>query len=381
MAVTITRREFGIATAAAAVSASAAIPSPAAAQGITSVAIAGLAHPHLPTFVAAIDKRAGLKIAAVWDEDPALSQKWAMQTGARAAKSPEEIWKDQQISAAVICSPTAKHADLAIAAASAGKHLYVEKPLGVGSKDADAMADAIEKAGVIFQSGYVFRSEAVHLFLRQQIKAGAFGTITRARCCNANAGILSGQFDSGQPCAWMMDEKASGGGAFADGGTHALDLLMWLLGDVTSVSAILGAATHQFKADEFGEAVVQFKSGAIGSVAAGWVDVANPVTLQISGTQGSAAVVRHQLFFKSTTVAGADGAKPWTDLPAALAQPIDLFLDALEGKKNVPLCTAREAADRCAVMEAIYHAAANGERIKVAEELIHQGDTETRRRK
>jgi len=364
MTAKLTRREFGYAAASAALAASAAARMSVAAAPKISLAIAGLAHPHLPTFVAAIGKRANMKIAAVWDEDNALAQKWATQTGARAAREPGEIWKDQQIEVAVICSPTAKHADLVISAANARKNLYVEKPLGVGAKDSSAMADAIEKAGIIFQTGYVFRSEGVHLFLRQQIKAGAFGTITRARCCNANAGILSGQFDPGQPFAWMMDEKA-GGGAFADGGTHALDLLMWLLGDVTSVSAMLGGATHKFKADEFGEALVQFKSGAIGSVAAGWVDVANPVTLQIAGTEGNAAIVRHQLFFKSSKVPGADGTKPWPDLPAALAQPIDLFLDALEGKKNAPLCTAREAASRCAVMEAIYRSAAKGERIAV----------------
>jgi predicted dehydrogenase len=361
----LTRREFSFAAASAALAASSAAPSSAAAAPAISIALVGLAHPHLPTFIAAIGKRANVKIAAVWDEDPALAQKWATQTGGRAARDPSEIWKDQQVSAAVICSPTARHADLVIPAANARKNLYVEKPLGVGAKDSSAMADAIEKAGVIFQSGYVFRSEGVHLFLRQQIKAGAFGTITRARCCNANGGILSGQFDPGQPFAWMMDEKASGGGAFADGGTHALDLLMWLLGDVTSVCAMLGVASHKFKADEFGESLVQFKGGAIGSVAAGWVDVANPVTLQIAGTEGNAVIVRHQLYFKSAKVPGADGTKPWPDLPAAIPQPIDLFLDALQGKKDVPLCTAREAASRCAVMEAIYRSAARGERIAI----------------
>ena len=361
----LTRREFSFAAASAALAASSGLQSSAAAVPAISIALVGLAHPHLPTFVAAIGKRAGMKIASVWDEDAALAQKWATQTSARSVREPAEIWKDPEISAAVICSPTAKHADLGIPAAQAHKHLYIEKPLGVDANDASAMADAIEKAGVLFQTGYVFRSEGVHLFLRQQIKAGAFGTITRARCCNANAGILSGQFDPGQPFAWMMDEKASGGGAFADGGTHALDLLMWLLGDVASVSAMLGSATHRFKTDEFGEALVQFKSGAIGSVAAGWVDVANPVTLQIAGTDGNAAIVRHQLFFKSSKVPGADGSKPWSDLPAALPQPIELFLDALEGKKDVPLCTAREAASRCAVMEAIYRSAAKGERIAV----------------
>ena len=64
-------------------------------------------------------------------------------------------------------------------------------------------------------------------------------------------------------------------------------------------------------------------------------------------------------------VPGADGTKPWTDLPAALTQPIELFLDALAGNKQVPLCSATEAAERCAVMERIYQAARTGTRVQV----------------
>jgi hypothetical protein len=85
------------------------------------------------------------------------------------------------------------------------------------------------------------------------------------------------------------------------------------------------------------------------------VDLANPVSLLISGTEGHAYVVKGQLYFQSEHVPGADGQEPWTDLPADLPHAFDLYLDALEGK-DVPLVGVREAALRSSVMEAMYEA-------------------------
>jgi predicted dehydrogenase len=101
-----------------------------------------------------------------------------------------------------------------------------------------------------------------------------------------------------------------------------------------------------------------FESGVIGTLAAGWVDVSNPVSLEICGTQGHATVVNNQLFFQSELVPGADGKSPWTDLPPSLPHAFELFLDAVAGQTGVPLVTVEEAAERSRVMEAIYLAAA-----------------------
>ncbi len=98
-------------------------------------------------------------------------------------------------------------------------------------------------------------------------------------------------------------------------------------------------------------------NGATGSLAGGWVDVVNPVTLELSGTRGYACVFNRQLFFKSELVPGADGKEPWTELAEPWPHAFELFLDAVVGKEGVPLVGAREAAYRSAVMEALYRAA------------------------
>jgi predicted dehydrogenase len=95
----------------------------------------------------------------------------------------------------------------------------------------------------------------------------------------------------------------------------------------------------------------------VGSLAAGWVDVAHPVNLIISGTEGHAHIDNDQLYFKSEHVAGADGNAPWTDLPEAWPHAFENYIDALLGRDHPPLVGAREAAERSAVMEALYAAA------------------------
>ena len=238
-----------------------------------------------------------------------------------------------------------------LAAAEAGKHMFVEKPLGWPRPTPIAWPTAIDAAGVLFQTGYFNRGFAIHRFLKEQVDAGAFGQITRYRQSNCHSGSLGRWFDRGW--MWMTDMEQAGVGAFGDLGTHALDIMMWILGDVDRVTATLDVAVDNYDGcDEFGEGLLVFKNGVIGSLAAGWVDVADPVKLVISGTEGHAYVVNGDLFFKSEHVEGADGESPWTDLPEDWPHAFELFLDAVGGEEDVTLVTAQEAAARSAVMGA-----------------------------
>jgi len=213
------------------------------------------------------------------------------------------------------------------------------------------MAEAIEKAGVLFTTGYFMRTSRQHLFLKDQIEKGNFGKITRARGSNCHNGSLGGWFDG--EFRWMADPKISGVGAFGDLGTHMLDILMWMLGPVDTITADIQQVTTRYPGcDETGEALFKFHDGVIGTLAAGWVDVDNPVSLLVSGTEGHASIVNGLLYFKSNKVNGADGKEPWSDMPPRLPQPIVQFLDALDGKPHEHLVKPSEAAARVAVMEA-----------------------------
>jgi len=323
---------------------------------VTQIALVGCAHIHTPGFVKRLKERSGVRTKYVWDHEPARARERADALAARAVVEVSEIWADSEIEGVIICSETNRHEQLVLAGAAANKHMFVEKPLGMGADDAYRMADAIERAGVLFQTGYFMRGDPIHLFLREQIGKGSFGKITRIRHTTCHAGSLRGIFDT--EWRWMADLEQAGCGAFGDLGTHSLDILLWLVGDVTRVTADVDVATGRYgDCDEYGEGLLKFGNGAIGSLAAGWVDAAHPVSLILSGTEGHAYVADGELTFQSEHVAGADGKKPWTRLPEAWPHAFELFLDALVGKEDVPLVGAREAAVRSAVMEALYHGA------------------------
>jgi len=322
---------------------------------MANVALVGCAHIHTPGFVKRLQARSDINVKYVWDHQAERAQRQAEALSTQTVSDLDRVWADPEIAGALVCSETDRHEALVLAGAAAKKHLFVEKPLGLGAEDAYRMADAIEAAGVIFQTRYFHRGFPYHLFLREQIRQGNFGKITRFRYSNCHNGSLRGIFDG--EWRWMADPVQAGGGGFADLGTHALDILLWQLGDVTHVTADIDVATGRYgDCDEYGEGLLKFENGAIGSLAAGWVDVAHPVDLILSGTEGHAYVANGELYFQSQHVAGADGKAPWTDLPQAWPDAFELFLDALVGK-DVPLVGAREAAVRSAVMEALYEGA------------------------
>lgn len=367
---TIDRRAF-LKTATTATALLAATPASvlAADDRKVTLAFAGCAHIHTPGFVNLLKGRPDVAVKYTWDPNSKRSEHWAKQLNCAVARSQEEIWSDPAINGVVICSETAVHPELVAAAAGARKHLFVEKPLGITARESLAMARTIEGAGLLFTTGYFMRTDPKHLFLKEQIAKGTLGRITRASAWNCHSGSLGGWFDSKpndlpNDWRWMADPKQAGVGAFGDLGTHSLDILMWLLGGVDSVSADVRVITGRYgpDCDETGLAQIKFKSGVMGTLAAGWVDIANPVTLEISGTEGHAVIFRDKLYFRAKDISDAE---PITALPSAPRLPLHQFVDAIAGKAGQPLVKPAEAAARVVVMEAMYRSAKAGKWTKV----------------
>lgn len=321
----------------------------------------GVPHIHTPDFVRRLNARDNIQVKGVWDSQPERAQITAEQLNSTTVADYSDIIGDSEIDSVVICAETNAHEPLVMAAAEAGKHLFVEKPLGAKADEAYRMANTIDKAGVIFHSGYFMRGFPVHLFIKQQLEAGTLGQITRIRHSNVHSGALNGWFDHGKGWfedgwMWMTDVEQAGVGAFGDLGAHSLDILIWLMGNVKTVAAQIDNAIGKYDCDEFGEGLMRFSNGVVGTLAAGWVDVFNTMPILIAGTEGQIYANDGKVYFHSQHVEGADGKTPWEDLPDGLPHAFDLFLDAITGQ-DVPLVSAQEAAYRVAVMEAFYQAA------------------------
>jgi predicted dehydrogenase len=324
------------------------------------LALAGGAHIHTPAFIKTIKGRAGISVKWVWDHDLDRAARCAGELGAKVASKADEIWTDDSIRGVIICSETNRHEELVLPAAAARKHLFVEKPLGMGSADAGRMAGAIQDAKVMFHTGYFMRGTPAMRFLRDQISAGHFGKIHRLRGSVCHRGALAGWFDT--DWRWMADPKQAGCGAYGDLGTHSLDLLLWLMNEtpVQSCIATVNVGTGRYgDCDELGEGILKLTDGTIATLSAGWVDLANPLSLLISGTEGHAAILNDQLYFQSNKVPGANGTEPWTRLPEPINAGIDVFFDALEGKPAA-LVPVKEAAYRNVVFEALYESSRGG---------------------
>lgn len=319
------------------------------------VAFVGVAHIHTPEFIGVLNKRADFEVKAVWDHDQQRGERRAKELNAPFESDLRKIWSNRDIKVVVVCSETDRHRELVLAAARAGKHLFVEKPLGFTAKESFEMARAINDKKLLFQTGYFMRSDAKLIFLKEEIASGRFGRVTRIRGSNCHSGALGGWFDG--EWRWMADPKQSGVGGFGDLGTHKLDILLWLMGDVATATADIRNVTNRYEGcDEVGEGLIQFKNGAIGTLAAGWLDIEDPVTLQISGTDAHALIRNGQLFYRNNKH-NRGRLEPVENLPGGLPRPLPQFLDAVAGKKVDTLVTVDEAAYRVSVMEAMYRGA------------------------
>jgi len=331
-----------------------------------TLALVGCAHIHVPGFAKQLAARPDVRVKWAWDADHARVARWGAAVKAKTAASVGEILADPEVQGVVVLSETIRHREIVEAAARAKKHLFVEKPLGVTGAESRAMAGAIEKAGLLFTTGYFMRTDPKILFLREQVAKGSFGRVTRAAAWNCHGGSLGGWFDEkpgnvAESWRWMADPKVAGVGGFGDLGTHSLDILMWLLGPVRSVSAEVRVVTGRYgDCDETGTAMLRMNDGVVATLVAGWVDVENPVTLQIAGTEGHAVVFRDQLLFASKKVPGSSLAEPVKALAAGPKEPLQQWLDAVGGAPAQPLVTPGEAAARVSVMEAAYASARSG---------------------
>jgi predicted dehydrogenase len=177
----------------------------------------------------------GATLAAAADPDPAARASARRLTGVELHERAEDLLRRADIDAVVICAPTQLHADLAVAAADAGKHFYLEKPIATDAAGAQRVVDAVAAAGVIGAIGFNRRLHPLYQQARDLLAAGRIGRVRgvqTALCEPLSAETMP---------EWRR-QRASGGGVLLDLASHHLDLLRWFLRDeVETVAASLGS--------------------------------------------------------------------------------------------------------------------------------------------
>ncbi|WP_320197445.1 Gfo/Idh/MocA family protein [Agrobacterium sp. rho-13.3] len=209
-----------------------------------------------------------------------------------------------------ICTPNNVHAEIAIAAAEAGKHIICEKPLARTVDEARAMAAAVKKAGVIHMVAFNYRRTPAVALAKKYIEEGRIGRILNFR----GTYLQDWSADPDGPLSWRFQKKIAGSGTVGDIATHVVDLAHYLVGPIETVNAItttynktrplqqggvdkLGASEKASGDVERGEvdvddeviSMLRFENGAIGSLEAtrNAYGRNNFITLEIHGTKGS----------------------------------------------------------------------------------------------
>ena len=220
-----------------------------------------------------------------------------------------DIVNDPEIQVVDICTPNNTHAEIAIAAAKAGKHLLCEKPLALTAEEAGAMYRAAKESGVTTMVAFNYRRTPAVQLAKRYIDEGALGQILDFR----GTYLQDWSADPDSPLSWRFQKKICGSGALGDIGTHVVDILRFLVGDFDQVNArtatyIKERPVQSSAADSLGNAkgesdapraavdvddqccfMVQCKNGAFGTIEAtrnAW-GRNNFITFEIHGTLGS----------------------------------------------------------------------------------------------
>ncbi len=200
----------------------------------------------------------------------------------------EAFLADPELDIVTIATPSGAHLEPALAAAAAGKHIICEKPLEVTPDRVDLMIAACETAGVTLAGIFNRRFHPAMDTFKAAVDAGRFGTLT---LCDAYVKWYRSQayYDSG---AWRGTWALDGGGALMNQSIHLVDQLLYLAGDVVSVSASTACLAHTgIEVEDTAVAILEFKSGARGVIqgsTACWSSTGHPAEIQICGDQGSA---------------------------------------------------------------------------------------------
>ena len=340
-----------------------------AEEPTVAVALVGGAHIHAPGFADQLGAHDRVEVRYVWDPDPDVAHARQRATGGEVVDDLSVIWNDDEVTAVVIVSQTNLHMDLISAAVEAGKHVFHDKPLGLNAEEAEVLARQIRDAGVIYQTGYFQRGLPNHQRVRELIREGAFGQITNIRTTMMHSGALDGWFD--HEWRWMADIEQAGVGGFGDLGTHVLDLMLYLMeaaGDVAmAATGHVDTTVNRYEGtDEFGEGIIRFASGAVGTVGAGWVFQANPNTLEISGTEGHARITEGELYLSGPGMDGkTDGTGRATGIPGEWPHPLQLFIQAVANDTEAPLISVESSEYTQRVMTAIYRGAEDREWVEI----------------
>lgn len=212
--------------------------------------------------VTALKEIPGARVVGAWSRSPEKTQRFAAEHKIRGYQSYPELLTDPEVQVVVLCLPSGYHAEYGMQAASAGKHVVVEKPIDINLDKAKALIDTCRKhdrkLSVIFQSRFTPAARR----LRKALDQGLLG-----RLILGDAYVKWYRFPAYYVSnTWRGTKAIDGGGALINQAIHTIDLLQWMMGGAKRVCGLTRTSTHAIESEDLGVAVVEFVNGAVGVI-------------------------------------------------------------------------------------------------------------------
>ena len=241
---------------------------------------------------AAIHEIENATLAGVADNFPAAAEKFAEKHACRAYPTYADMLADGEIDAVCICTPSGFHAENAIAALEAGKHVVLEKPMALTEEDADRIMEAERHSDVLVTVVSQLRFSEDVQTLRELVQKNAFG---QQVFCNL---FMKYWRDPAYYAAsgWKGTLALDGGGALMNQGIHGIDLLLHIVGSATVLKGRKKTLCHRIEVEDTAAALLEFDSGALGVIEASTCTAPGfERRLEIHGDRGYAILVEDRL--------------------------------------------------------------------------------------
>jgi predicted dehydrogenase len=316
-------------------------------------------------------------VAAAW-HDPQQLAAFTTAFGIRGYRDYSELLVREAVDIVHIAAPVSEIPAVTIESARAGKHIVLGKPMAMNVGQADAMVEAVTRAGVVclpFQGIMRLRCRD----LKQRLDAGAIGDLVLLHQVSRWS-IAEDWYCSGTP-GWFADPSQVPGGAFIDEGIYWIDLFRWLTAsDVVQVEARMANLVHKdIAVEDWGMATFTFANGVIATLEAGWT-IAAPrktgpspkqngvIRLELVGNRGE---IVDQWFRTPGRAVLAAGANDWvferqSEPPFGPPAPFPLshLIDCLDSGA-APIADIEEARQSFVVAMAAYDAARQGRPVRI----------------
>lgn len=303
----------------------------------------------------------GAELRVVVDVNAGLAEKVGTELGVDWTEDLGRALGRKDVDVVLVMTPSGTHAEVGLEAAAAGKHVITTKPMDVSTEACDRLIAGCEKAGVLcgvdYQSRYVDNNYRVAEALRRGWLGKPILGEVRFKWFRDAAYFAH---NGGWRGTWKMD----GGGSLANQGAHLLDLLCWFMGDAASVYGEMAVMNHRIETEDIGLAILNFKSGARGTVVGTTTFMTNAYfTGEVHGTEGG--VLIDDVLKGEMRVFGAGLEEKLASVGNSVHSIAEDVVSAVE--RGTPLrVDGREGRRTVALLEAIYRSAREGKPLKLS---------------